>query len=849
MIKYFFRYIFLFLAVSAFAKAPAEDIRVTVVAVDDTQGEPIKNDVTVTVTNLKTGSNIPLKTVKGKKFYEIKTSGQIKVAVTALGYYPEEKLVDAETLDDQSVIEVRLRPSSGIKLAFKIIDADTKKAIPAKIEIKFFSKNDVIDYDPENDNGYYSLFKDGSYQVRVSADNYFEFSKAYDIKTNQGDSEIQIELKKLKTLIEISIVNKSSNQPVMAGKVSIKHKEKNVKVYDGLFSNGKIKIEAKEGEVFTAVIDAPGFYMLNETFKIGVEKVKFGLVPNSSLRLEVYDETSGERIAGEVLVKSPNGKLSKLMTSKLSDVSFVPNEIGSYSVETNFQGYMNKLGAVSISSLNQGDIYYSIRIKKGSNDYVISVFDNQTKQPIDFAKIRVYTDRNTEVQGRSQKNSKTLRLDPEKKHFFEVVAEGYIDYTQNLNDEKILNVYMSKPKRDTLDSFTLKIIDSHLNIPIEGSKLRVVDNSKNLVSVKYDASNKSFIINKLDTKGIYILEAYAKNYVTVVDTLNMKSLPESISLEPSEKASFSFFAEDAISKKQIEADYVITSNNVKIKTEPFKLGVKAVLAGVHNYDINVSLPDYKTIAKPLNRLESAGNEFRFKLTKSKYPISLKLQSKAENAVANLSLSKQFKTDNLVFTAASQTFEASLEPEKTYFLNITADGFESFSSTLNLKDIDPNTFTYLVNLVPKKVVAEKPAVTSKVEEKAALEKPNTKITEKDGVIVGKKYPLEGVEFERSQAVMTKGHEAKLQPLLDFLLANPKSSVEIVGHTDKDGSDERLNVRLSEFRAKRVGNYLFNKGISTNRIKTAGKGSAEPIETGDSEEKRQKNRRIEVFISEN
>ena len=77
------------------------------------------------------------------------------------------------------------------------------------------------------------------------------------------------------------------------------------------------------------------------------------------------------------------------------------------------------------------------------------------------------------------------------------------------------------------------------------------------------------------------------------------------------------------------------------------------------------------------------------------------------------------------------------------------------------------------------------------------------------------------------------------------ANPQWSVLISGHTDNVG-DSRLNLALSENRAKVVANYLIRQGIADERITTEGFGGKRPIANNSIESKRSKNRRVEITI---
>jgi outer membrane protein OmpA-like peptidoglycan-associated protein len=855
MNKSIFITILLFSFLNVFSKNIGEDIRLSIVVINDTDGEEIKKNTSIKVVYVADGRVIPQKTVKGKTFFEFKSGPKIKIIVTANGFYSEEKIVETAEMGDLDTVEMRLKPNASGTFLIKVIDKETKRPVDCTLEVTFFAKSNSFQINQDVPVVQYSFDIDGSYQIKATANNYIDQTKNVDLKKGIGVKDLVIELEKTKQLVDISIMSQSSNIPVVKGKVTVTLKEKNLKIYDGEFTNGKVSVSGVEGSTYTIFISAEGFNSLTETFKIGKTNPRFGLVANSTIRIEVFDEASGERIEGELLIKSPQGKVTKMKSSKVSEAIFSPTTTGNFTIETNLNGYINKTGAVNVEDINGGSIFFTVRLKKGSNDYVISVFDGTTKLPIEFAKIRVFTDSNTEVQGRVVKNSKSVRLNPEKKHFFEVIAEGYLDYTQNMTDDKITNVYLNKPKRDTLDSFYLKIIDSFNKLPVENAKLRVVENTNKVVSVNYDVSNKKFVINKLDTKGIYITEAFAKGYKTLVDTLDMKNLPESITLAPSEFVKYKFITEDAFTKELINAEIKVTTEGYGITVDSQNPSSVANLATVHAYMVDVSHPDYKGITKAINRLESAGNEFRYKILKNKYRVNVKFNP-ALTETEMQSLKGSFSSssivavnNNLAYDEVGKGLFLELSPEITYSLSLEANGFETLKTALQLSQVDNKTLTYTVTLKRKKeekIIAKKEEKATEIVKETAVK---TETVEVKGIVPGKKFPLEGVQFEKSKTIMTPGHESKLQPLVDYLKSNPKSTIEIIGHTDNDGSDQRLNVRLSEFRAKVVGNYLFNKGIATNRIKTGGKGALEPLVPSDTEENRQKNRRIEAFISEN
>ena len=79
-------------------------------------------------------------------------------------------------------------------------------------------------------------------------------------------------------------------------------------------------------------------------------------------------------------------------------------------------------------------------------------------------------------------------------------------------------------------------------------------------------------------------------------------------------------------------------------------------------------------------------------------------------------------------------------------------------------------------------------------------------------------------------------------------NPSPTmVRVVGHTDNTGSDA-INDPLSLRRAESVRGYLADRGVRSDRIEVAGRGSREPLVSNDTAESRAKNRRVEIFLRE-
>ena len=99
---------------------------------------------------------------------------------------------------------------------------------------------------------------------------------------------------------------------------------------------------------------------------------------------------------------------------------------------------------------------------------------------------------------------------------------------------------------------------------------------------------------------------------------------------------------------------------------------------------------------------------------------------------------------------------------------------------------------------------------------------------------------------SDSILTES-DPSLDEAYSFLNEIPKLKVKIVGHTSNEGK-AKYNQKLSKKRAVAVLNYLIGKGITEDRMVAEGKGSGEPIAENDTEENKQKNRRIQFIITD-
>ncbi len=107
-------------------------------------------------------------------------------------------------------------------------------------------------------------------------------------------------------------------------------------------------------------------------------------------------------------------------------------------------------------------------------------------------------------------------------------------------------------------------------------------------------------------------------------------------------------------------------------------------------------------------------------------------------------------------------------------------------------------------------------------------------------------LGDVLFDTGRAELKAGATRTVEQLVAFLKDNPERTLAIEGYTDSVGSDA-YNLRLSQARAQAVQLALTQRGVAATRISAKGLGEASPVASNDTAEGRQRNRRVEVVIS--
>jgi outer membrane protein OmpA-like peptidoglycan-associated protein len=103
----------------------------------------------------------------------------------------------------------------------------------------------------------------------------------------------------------------------------------------------------------------------------------------------------------------------------------------------------------------------------------------------------------------------------------------------------------------------------------------------------------------------------------------------------------------------------------------------------------------------------------------------------------------------------------------------------------------------------------------------------------------------VMFASGQHALSQGFQSTLNSVTQTIKRYCDVTVRVVGYTDNVGALASNRV-LSENRARSVQAYMHVQGFERARVQIEGRGSDNPVADNSSEQGRQLNRRVEVFV---
>ncbi len=196
------------------------------------------------------------------------------------------------------------------------------------------------------------------------------------------------------------------------------------------------------------------------------------------------------------------------------------------------------------------------------------------------------------------------------------------------------------------------------------------------------------------------------------------------------------------------------------------------------------------------------------------------------------------TENDLYTAYARTFAG--EGSFLNRLEVTRGGLpELHNASYN------ENYAVCQAIAPEMIKLDKESIVANA---APLSAANAKMIankQSEKVVLSDKV-IPDVQFETNSAKIKPISYPVLDNAIKTLKAWGDANVEVAGHTDKrKTSSASYNQKLSENRAKAVGDYLKKHGIDANRLIVNGYGFDVPIAENDPITGNKENRRVELI----
>lgn len=121
-------------------------------------------------------------------------------------------------------------------------------------------------------------------------------------------------------------------------------------------------------------------------------------------------------------------------------------------------------------------------------------------------------------------------------------------------------------------------------------------------------------------------------------------------------------------------------------------------------------------------------------------------------------------------------------------------------------------------------------------KKGLNAPDIRKKERDNFV------FQPIYFDYDKSEIKPEFHMFLNKLIHVIEGHSDLRVKVTGHTDSDGSDT-YNDGLSQRRAQAIIDYFVSKGLSPDRLEFDFKGEKSPVDTNQTSEGRQRNRRVD------
>ena len=858
-----------------FTKARATELLVRVI--DQADRKPLAN-AKVIITDLTTNRDVYAAVApRGEAKIATDEGHNYRVQVSAQDYLFYEYFTKDKSLPDQVTIELVRKNKSFVNL--KTIDVATNKQIAATYKITTLQTNETVVIEGLGAADKYNITEPAMLQIEASAKGYKTFSGQLNATQLGAGKTFNFEARLEKAgggEYTIVIVDLDQRSIVPNPTVVVKDsKGRTVRVVRKAESNDWLVTLAGSDEKYTIEVTAPDYLPYNAPVslsKSGVINVGMTRIPTPEVAIRAVDALTKQPVAANFKLIGTETELSGASSVAVPYKAKLRNMTYDMAVTApEYRPHQEKF--VQTDNAPKERVVELYRL---AYTLVFQAVDAQTKKLIPTATLKII-DQKTNQTTNANGETKPVAFAADGAFRIEVAAANYEPQQVELQPFEWLSKNANRnadgviaflPKTFAINlapiastTLVMKATDRDAGTPIEATITVTEQRTGKITTLKVTPQQPeqrmTFLANETLTINVSAAQYRPVNQVINIDISKPNFLFEArLGLIPPPPVvvlkEVTITAIDALTKQPVGATFKLIGTETELNgTSTTAAGYKAKLANM-TYDLAATAPNYRPYQEKYAQTDASPAGRVVELYRLTYPLAFqaidaKTKKPVPTAVIRLVDLKTNQTTN--FTGETKQLE--LPADGNYTLEATNAGYEPMklnlqplewltqNATKNAKgEITSLPKLFALNLTPlPPVVVVKPVA------------PPKKSDIFEDLKVGQAITLDNVYFDQSAYTLRPESYAQLDKLATTMIRNPKLKVEIGGHTDNVG-DARLNLALSENRAKVISTYLVNKNkIAENRLSYRGYGQTKPVAENNSEENKKKNRRVEFTVIEN
>lgn len=825
-------------------------------------GEPIEGDYTVT--SEKTGKVFKQINVKPKGTFNVKLfqNDNLTIEVVSDGFATAHKLIEITdlVLGDRRDYEVKL-VIDRYPLIIKVLDAETQKPIKeASVKIADMRTSEVKQASKNKNNDFTAnLKRSGFYELSIKAEDYVELLEQKIDKAPEGGVVNFMLLKKRRLPVNFAFFDALTNKPLKATfSVKLEKEQKTFSFKDEI----DVTVKVAEREIFTVEISADGYepkrslffnmadFDINKKYAFNISLKKAFFV----LTIKTINKVTNEAVAiGNYKITDLTAKINKTDIVKLPNgdatVSLTPdNKFFLEIVAEGFEKFEQE-----ISKLSKNELVCSLTPKPQESALIFTAVDSTSGRILDA--IFKITPSKTAilVQGKTSESTPEYKLPLSEIDNFDLktFVKGYYVKNENVNYTTLgkLKKHVVTMSRN-FSVLSLKAYDANDNKPVREVFFSLIDAMNNKPVAAMITMPNGECSADLKPGREYLIKARLAGYDDYESrfTASIDDVTKPIKLRSLRKYNLFLYAIDAHNKNKVLANFKVYDSSKEViasgKTDILRDQMSVALTEKTNYTIEITAAGYKAYEgkfTPDSSMKNApiaswlvkdDSNFTFRILDEKtHKIIEKCTTKLTDIKSN---------QELILFKNGDEYSAELSPVASYILEIETIGYAKYVSRIEQNSDRKRDVQLLRTEEP--VVAKQSLISARAvnpKEKLPISTGNFL----DKIEKGKAFVLNNVYFEQSSFIMQKESYPELDKVVLMLKTNSQTKIEIGGHTDNIG-DNRLNLALSENRAKVILNYIVSKGIGEDRLLYKGYGGTKPFAPNDSEDNKKKNRRVEI-----